>query len=91
MLLIYCRNKARIVDDVKSGSFINNNSVSTPPGGESNPSIHQLRLSFSAFDQSNQLLKPREVTGSKSEQLLSRQDDSLLSQNDWGHPPYGIG
>ncbi|CAG2246838.1 unnamed protein product [Mytilus edulis] len=44
-----------------------------------------------AFDQSNQLLKPREVTGSKSEQLLSRQDDSLLSQNDWGQPPYGIG
>jgi hypothetical protein len=78
-------------EDVKSGSFINNNSISTPPDGDRNQSMHQLRLSFSALDQSNLLSRPREVTGSKSEELVPRKDDSLLSQNSWGPPPYGMG
>lgn len=78
-------------EDVKSGSFINNNSISTHPDGDRNQSMHQLRLSFSALDQSNPLSRPREVTGSKSEELVPRKDDSLLSQNSWGPPPYGMG
>lgn len=78
-------------EDAKSGSFINNNSISTPPGGDRNQSMHQLRLSFSALDQSNPLSRPREVTGSKSEELVPRKDDSLLSQISWGPPPYGMG
>ena len=66
--------------------------MSTPPGGGGiGQGTHQLRLSFSAIDQSNLQIKPRDVTGSRSDELLQKSDDSLLSQNPWDPPPYGIG